>query len=533
MAITLGSLLKKIKPLLYDPNIVHFSDDFENIDSWTQAETGGLYSVSNSILSITSNTDGHITFYTTSDVVKDFVAIYVRFKIKTPDTSGTKTPIVELVGLCDTLPSDYTLHMNAKYNSSTNKFDVYVYKGGSTALSLLQNISIDVDTWVEVLLIYVEGNFEGFIKREGIDNDWQPVFQYYDESLAQYMLKVWIGAHYGGAIDYDKIIIYESAGTGLKDPRPIFDWSNGRYDPKSILRTQDGYMLWFATESYYGGGSGRRDRIIILKVSDDLTDISIYKHLTINQPGYTGQGILFKWSDNKIHGFLMNWREYNPPYQNGLHRILKVEMDENFENITINENITLNNAPDGGTMGHYDIWLVWIGGSWYAVTASFTGGVNVWSIDNPLSTTLTFYKQIFGAENKENVTIYPVTGNKLLLSIWDKGNDEVAIYRLSLDFVVEAKELSKTPNISGMNGGLTFILYPSKRFIVVEHGLYPYSLLQHDAGYDPEIYQMDTDYEYAITTVQVSKKKSGFPWWILLLIGIGTVMYLSGREKKK
>lgn len=528
MAITLGSLVNRAAPFLFNPNIVHFTDDFDDVSKWVQAESGGSYSVSNSLLSISANSDGHITFYTTDDVVDDYVAVYAR--VRPTSQTGTLTA----VGLCDTIPTDYSIHIDLRYNSNTGAFDLVVIKGATTELSRLQSLSVEPNQWVEVLIVYVEGSFEGFVKREGVDAEWQPLFQYFDTDLAPYMKKVWIGSHVGASGDWDKVVIYESAGTGLKDPRPVFDWSDGKYDPRSILRTNDGCMVWFATESYYGGGAGRRDRLIILKVSDDFQTVTILKSVTVNLPGYTGQGILFKWSDGKIHGFIMNWRADSPPYQGGLHRIFKVVMDTDFNVLSIDESVTLNNAPDGGSMGHYDIWLIYVDGQWYAVTSSFTGGTQVWKLSSPVSTTMDFYKEVFPASSRENVTVYPVTGGKLLLSIWDKGNNEVAIYRLSKSFDVETKELSKTPAASGWNGGVTFVLHPYKRFVVVEHALSPFNLLGHDAGYDPEIYEMNTDYEYEVhpSFTMPTPKPLWANWWFwLLVIAIVIIILISMRER--
>ena len=496
MSLNVGSIKSIVKPFLFNPKVVLFSDDFEDLSKWTQAETGGSYTVADSLLSVTADSDGHITFYTTNDVVRDFIAIYAKLRI-----TGN-TGIVELIGLCDTIPSDNTIHMNAIYNTSTGKFDINVYRGPSTDLDLIQSLNVDPNVWIEVLLIYVEGSFEGFVKREGVDDEWQPVFQYYDESLVPYMKKVWIGAHEGASIEYDKVIIYESAGTGLKDMRPLLDWSDGLYRPDRILRDEEGYYIFWATESYYGGGAGRRDRILILRTKDGI-NFEIVKSVIISKPGYTGQGILFKWNDGYIHGFLMNWRNDSPSYQNGLHRIVKVKLDENFNFVSLEEDVSLNNGPDGGSMGHYDIWLLKLDDKWYAITSSFTGGTQLWQLNDPVSKTFTHVKEIIPASNKENVTAYPVTNGSekaIIMTIWDKDNDVIAIKKLNTSFDVVGDLATIQPRLSGRNGGCTILLpdQPFVEVIVHDHDLSPYNLLSHDAGYYANIYELSTDYKLIV-----------------------------------
>ncbi|MEM0027808.1 MAG: hypothetical protein QXT53_07595 [Ignisphaera sp.] len=76
----------------------------------------------------------------------------------------------------------------------------------------------------------------------------------------------------------------------MRDLRPIFDWSNGKYDPRSILKDSEGYMLFFATAGFYRQPLG----LLILR-SKDLIKFEPVKLIIIHEnPAYTGQGVLFK-----------------------------------------------------------------------------------------------------------------------------------------------------------------------------------------------------------------------------------------------
>ena len=497
-SIAIGSQKTVIKPFLYNPNIIHFSDDFEGSDidtsKWTQAETGGTYSVSNDTITlVTENTGDHVTFYSAQDIVEDYVALYFRAKVS--GSSGSAT-----FGLCDIIPSDNSFYILVRYTSEAGKYEILLKKGPDTVLTALQTIYVDPDTWFEGLIVYVGGSFTAFIKREGIDSDWQPVIDYHDDALEQYMKKIWFGAHDGTTAVIDKIILYESAGTGIKDLRPIMDWSNG-YDPSKILTDTSGYYLFWGTEGYYtpsGLSWGMHDRIILLK-TNDFVNWEIVEHITICV-GIAGQGILFKWTDGKIHGYIMNWSSESAPYQNGLHRILYVEMDENFNNITINENVTLVNAPCDSNQ--YDIWLVKIQDQWYAVTSSLTSGTHVWELDSPTSLTFTFYKTIF-SEYRENVMIVPATDEQetvLLMSLFDKSTSptKAVIYKLDTDFNVLGEITSQ--DLSATNGGVMFLLNSYNIFIVHDNEESPYNLLTHDGGFVAHVYDITTDYTY--TTIE-------------------------------
>jgi hypothetical protein len=477
-SLTIGSRLVTVKPFLYNPNVKYFTDTFQNLNNWTQTETGGTYSLTSEGLQVTAQNNGHITFVTTQNVVqnKQYFAVYA--KVKVLSFNGA----IELVGACDTIPSNNTIHLTT---DSTQGLQLRV---GSSTISSSPKVSVTLplNEFFEVLMIYSNGTFSFFIKRS-TDTDWIPAFDYENTSLVPYMLKLWIGAHNYASVVYNTIIVYEPAGTGIKDIRPIIDGATRR------ILTDGTYYYFWATEGYYGGsaGGGSRDRICILRTTD-FTNFELVKSVTIKEPGYTGQGYAIKIGD-RIYVWMMNWKGA-APYQGGLHRICQAVLDSQFNYVTLYEDVTLQNAPAVSNI--YDIWLIYVNNAWYAITIGFSAGGHVWSLSDPTSRTLTFVKQIFGTSpRRENATAYVVTDGTnmyILLSDnnYDNGVDEFHLFDLNFNFIQTLATLSW----SGYCGGVTFVLTSTvKRIYHHDKYLSYWNLLNSDGGFVLSVYDCSSD----------------------------------------
>ncbi|MEM1542109.1 MAG: hypothetical protein QW101_03480 [Ignisphaera sp.] len=253
---------------------------------------------------------------------------------------------------------------------------------------------------IDILFAYALSAVEVFVKRKDIDTDWILLAQVSTPQLWLYNVRILVEVC-NSSVVVEGMTVYDLAGTGIRDLRPVFDWSDGKYNPRSILKDSEGYMIFFATAGFYRQPLG----ILILRTKDMISYEPIKLVIIRGNPSYTGQGALFKWIDGNIHGYLMNW---GGSYQGDLHRIVRVVFDENFKLVELNENIRLVNAPPGGRWGHYDIAIFKFNGKWYAITSSFTAGTILWEIEDPTSTVFTYVKTIF-ERGRENPCIYPVT----------------------------------------------------------------------------------------------------------------------------
>ncbi|MEM1527080.1 MAG: hypothetical protein QW775_07235 [Ignisphaera sp.] len=275
-----------------------------------------------------------------------------------------------------------------------------------------RSIDLGSTSDIEILFAYALRAVEIFVKRRGIDEDWILLAQVSTQQLWLYDTKITVEVC-NSSIVLEDLTVYELAGTGIRDLRPVFDWGNGKYNPGSILKDREGYMIFFATAGFYRQPLG----ILILRTKDMVSYEPVKLVIIKGIPSYTGQGFLFKWVDGKIHGYLMNW---GGSYQGGIHRIVKVVLDEDFSLVELNESITLVNPPPGGVWGHYDIALLKFNGTWYAITSSFTAGTILWKIESPTSTVFTYVKTVF-EKGRENPCIYPVVSPtaeiKLMISL--------------------------------------------------------------------------------------------------------------------
>lgn len=351
---------------------------------------------------------------------------------------------------------------------------------------------------LELLLISSMSNrIELFVKRLGIDDYWVAIAQVESRSLSQ-------RPRFAFEVCNSSIVLREfrvnlAAGTGIRDLRPIFDWSNGKYDPRSFLKNDEGYMLFFATESYFANGF---TTLLFLKTKD-LLHYEPVKSIIVKQPGYSGQGVLFKWIDGKIHGFLMDWSSGRPPFQGGLHRILKVVLDENLDFVSIDTNVKLINPPLGGSMGHYDITLFKYNGTWYAITSSFTGGTVLWKLDEPTSTTFTYVKIIFPG-GFENPMIYPVKAPdgsiQFMLSVATAMVKGVQWHRIYiLDDNLNPLKYYNLIQPKVYSGGHSFYLDPWYLYVHQDQ-LPEWRFISWDIGPGVylRIYRLITDYRYYI-----------------------------------
>lgn len=487
--VRIGEVISMVKPFLYHEHIIYHHEDPESIHKNWAIE--GTYLIKEDGV-IIQGEDACSLAYNKLVRLEPFRAYWlnltilkqhgpIEFMLYFPDT-GKK--VLELKIDADKTAIVYVDNRQAPYQKPIN---------------------LKHSSDIELLLISSTSNrVEIFMKKIDIDDYWITVAQVESPNLSQ---------EPGLAFEVcnSSIILREfkvnlAAGTGMRDLRPIFDWSNGKYNPKSFLKDHEGYMLFFATESYFANGF---NSLLFLRTKD-LLHYEPVKSIIVKQPGYSGQGVLFKWIDGMIHGYLMDWGSGRPPFQGGLHRILKVVLDENLNFVAVDTGVKLISGPPlepqailGGSMGHYDIAVFKYHGTWYAITSSFTGGTVLWKLDDPTSNRFTYMKIIFTGDF-ENPTIYPVKapdGNvQFMLSVATAmigGVQWHRIYILDENFnPIKYYDLVR-PEV--YSGGHSFYLDPW--YLYVHQDQFPeWRFISWDIGPGVylKIYRLITGYEYYI-----------------------------------
>lgn len=381
--VTISDRLALIEPFLYYNSPLYSNNITNIISKWI---IKGNYQSSTIGLLLGGN--GSCAFIYNNEVIPEYFRVY-EFNIIINNTYKLSNNIN--ISLYNVLTFQPILTL-----SLTNTTQIYA-TGITSVYERVLNIS-NVKN-MSILFIVTPSSIEVFIKKLSVNNDWVTV--------AQIPLSIINPSDFrwGISVCNSRVIlknfnVYESAGSGIRDLRPVYDWSHG-YSPNSILRDKNGYMLFFATESYYNSYA----RVIILKTKDLIHFKPV---VSIDLGGITGQGVLFKWKNGLIYGYLMDWSQGSPPYQGGLHRIVEIIMDSNFTLLGVFKGVALINAPPGGSLGHYDISIFEFNGTWYAVTSSYTGGTILWKLPNgPTSPSFIYVKTIFPS-GFENPTLYPV-----------------------------------------------------------------------------------------------------------------------------
>jgi len=477
--IRLGDVLTIVKPFLYHKHIIFYRENLSNIlDRWIV--NGSYRLLENGLL--LDNINGCTLAYNIQVSLTRYRAYQMNISILELNNS---TRISLMVPRTRTYIMSIIIDSNAK---------ISVYLGKSLA-PYQRSISLENSREISILFTYTGLAGEIFIKRIGLDDDWILLAQIYSSQLVYFDPRFGIEVC-GSKVLLKNFTVYLTAGTGMRDLRPIYDWSNGKYDPRNILKDGDGYMLFFATESYYNGFAG----ILILRTKD-LLHYETVKSILIGQPGYTGQGVLFKWIDGKIHGYLIDWSSSGPSFQGGLHRIFKVILDDKLNLLEIVKDVTLINAPPGGSMGHYDISIFQFNKTWHAVTSSFTGGTILWRLEDPTKPVFYYVKTIF-PNGFENPMIYPVidpNGNiRFLLSVATVMVNGVQWHRIYvLDEYFNPIEQYNMVKIDVYSGGHSFYLDPW--YIYVHQDQDPSrNFVSGDIGPGIyfRIYRLDTNYRY-------------------------------------
>jgi len=481
-SIKLGERLNTVLPFMYINNITYYSEDLNT--ALTRWKIHGFYRKTADGIALNGTSTCSI-MYNNNVSLKPYTAYKAKISILSHD--------------------------------GDIRFSLYLPKTNRHVFSMVINKSLVVSTYHGILpvqyqkqiklgnvnelgfLFILSGGDSGefYIKRTDVDNDWLLVAQIESPELLTLNLRFALEVC-NSTIIFKDFKTYMAAGTGIRDLRPVYDWSSGKYDPRSILKDREGYMIFFATEGYFHGGGGG---LIFLRTKDLINYEPIIR-VAANQPGYTGQGVLFKWIDGKIHGYLMDWTSASPRFQGGKHRIVKVVLDENLNVLEVNTNVILNGGPPGGSAGHYDISIFRFNGTWYAITSSFSGGTILWSLDDPTKPVFNYVKTIFES-GYENPTIYPVIAPngeiQFMLSVAADTNNGAChkIFVLDASFNPITGYCLRRYNI--WTAGNTFFLDPWYVFVhqdqIAERRLDPTDL---GPGAYIEIYKLLTSYRYYI-----------------------------------
>jgi len=374
-----------VRPLIYNPNVTYFKDDFRNIDNWNIT---GSYQITENGIRLSGNSMA-ITKNNVLDGIDNFV---VLMPISYHDTD------------------EYTLIAFTDENGNEELSFKYIKEpDGARSHAVFVRGQI-----IWTTKSYVPPDFVLELHKIGTRLFiWED--SYVDIPSDLNLKKVMFGTSVG-EVTFKNIGIYESAGYGIGVPRPI--WTD-----KGILNINGYYYFIFERywQPYY------QDFILIqpsILITRDLVNFEQYKHLWIsnvdiihvNYAYYDGQYV-YIWI-NDANGF----------------RIIKV--DSNFNIVDINSNVTINGLPDGSVLN--SIYFVNIHGKWYAIGHITGDYVALFDTDGPQSVSLTFIKTLanFGGRDYPRSIVSHVVTDLIKEYVLVIGEDKYVLLDSDLENIV-------------------------------------------------------------------------------------------------
>jgi len=442
----IGQKLPTIQPFIYDPNVKYFEDTFADLSKWDVIAQNGTAELTSEGVKLTSN-GGDLILATKDNILsgKNYVAVLIKLKVLSLPSSGS----VILFYTGDSYGSQNAI-------SLVVKGDGIWYDTWGTESSGGARYPISLNEWYYIAFVRA-GNWLSYSKKEPPDYIWYHGAGHCTYTgLYNYMGKIYIGVSGGASAVYSIVGVYESAGEGLSDLRPIIDGSTNK-----ILTDGTHYYFW-ATEDYLGCEAGSLDRILILRTMD-FTNFEIVKHVVAGQVGYAGPGYAIKIGD-RIYMWLSNYVSLSG-YQNGMHWLCQAVLDSDFNFLNLYEDVTIQNAPSA--LGVYNIWFVKIGNKWYAVT----DGPYLFEVADPTSRVLNYVSELPPSEGyKDSPYAFTVTDGSntyvLLVSFMSvEGEYHVYIdlYDTNFNYISRLADLSPVD----FRSTLSYVLTPSTKMLYV------------------------------------------------------------------
>jgi len=354
-----GKMLNKIKDLVFNPNIVYFTDNFQTIDKWN---INGSYQITSDGIEL----NGNSTIISKDNILdaKDNYVIIVNEKVNTADNWT-------LLGLTDTNGNPvFTMRWNK------NGYMLEFYVQGNK----VKEWSFDPNYWDGKVIIYKIGNrilWDSMFWIGLPDN----------VSIEKVMFDT-----SGGDITFENIGIYESAGNGTGWFRPIWN----------------GNKLFEINGVYYFIGNRFYDpyydfpTIVLPSIftTTDMVNFNQYKHLWLDT-SYS-YGVNYAYYDGKyVYVWLGVLSILSPPPTPVGYYILTLDPNSNFDIVDINKNVTINGLPQGKSV--ISLYFINLNGKWYALglLSELTNdnlidySIALFDTDTPMSGNLTYVNTIY------------------------------------------------------------------------------------------------------------------------------------------
>jgi hypothetical protein len=341
---------------LYDPNIIYFSDDFKGVDNWI---VNGNYTITSDGINLGQNT----SIISKNNIFsgKNFYTIKVRFKM-------TSIGDIILAGFTDE-NNNPTVYF--KYNSGLGTIDAYL-NGNIVSSSFWFPGGIDI--WYDIYIVKGEKLIVFYINNPQYEST-SIVYVMVDHTV---QLNNLMFSTINSSATYNNLVMYESCGPRSPIPKPI--WTN---DNKILY---DGNYYYFVTGEEYYQYYFDTIRLLILR-TNDFINFEPYKHIYLGDvPDSFPQYAYF--DGNNFYIWMIN---IDNAYQNGLHRLYLIVLDNKYNLVDINQNVTINTSQTEISFG--GIYFINIEKTWYAIMSG-TNGLYLFD-GNPWTPNLTLIRQIY------------------------------------------------------------------------------------------------------------------------------------------
>jgi hypothetical protein len=381
--LTVGDRIGSVRPTIYDPTIVYFTDDFKNLDNWvasgnyTLTEEGVRLDYGSSLVSKGSLFRG-----------RNFFSIKVRFKILAVGD-------MVLAGFTDE-NNNPTVYF--KVNSAEGTISAYV---NDQVVHSWYLFPFSLGDWIDMYII--KGERMIMVKVVALDPyagerlEWDYGILVDPNTPTDNVLFSTTSA----SLVFNSVAVHEASGVWFGMLRPIWTRNN------KIL--SDGEYFYFATiEQYNTTNPIWMDtiRLLILRTKD-FVNFEHYKHISLGNAPFGS--LLYSFFDGSNFYIWMR-NELGEYYQNGLHPLYLVTVDSNYNLVDVNLGVTLNGYQ--GTKPLESIYFVEIDGAWHAILNAIGEGLFLFD-GAPWSPILTFNRQIYSdAYVPRIITAHPVSNGR-------------------------------------------------------------------------------------------------------------------------
>jgi hypothetical protein len=383
VVIAVGNTRGRLGSLVYNPNVVHFKDDFENSDNW---DITGSYDLTQDGLRLY----GNATAITKSSVIdgKDNFVVVIPVKV---NAIGDFT-------VCAFTDENGNPTVELRFDSSNYRDELYV-EGEK-----VWEWSDDPSRWEYPVTVHKIGS-KLFLW--GLQDVNLP------SGIA--IKKLMLATH--GADVTFRVGVYESAGFGTGFIRPV--WTS-----RGILKL--GNQLCFVANRFYQPyNTATEIRLPSVLTTSDMVTFEQRKHIWLSDTHLAT--VQYAYSDGQnVYVWLRT--------ENGF-RVMVLNFD--FDVVAMLD-VTVSELPEGTEL--FSIYFVNTRGRWYGVGSLSDGSVAVFTCEDPRSPSLTFAKFVYTFETPRSIVAHAVTdlSNDYVLVV---GGHEYIVLDPDLESVVTSGNL--------------------------------------------------------------------------------------------